>query len=210
MEQNKGILKELLDILIADYVRVDEKRFEAHFNLKYDEDLIRVRFLDNELSRCYGTGVKDISLPVSEFCTLNWEVQSVFIAENKVNFLTFPSVKNAIIIWGHGYGVANLRNISFLQNAKLYYWGDLDAQGFEILSQFRGYFPQTQSFLMDSETFDRFFENDKGTESKVLVDLNLNSAEQMTYQKIRSNNWRLEQEKIPQNFVIEYVQNFFK
>lgn len=30
---------------------------------------------------------------------------------------------------------------------------------------------------MDSETFDRFFENDKETESKVLVDLNINSAE---------------------------------
>lgn len=32
----------------------------------------------------------------------------------------------------------------------------------------------------------------------------------MIYQKNRSNNWRLEQEEIPQNYVIEYVQNFFK
>lgn len=206
VEQNKGILGELLDILIADYVEVGEKRFEAHFNLKYDEGLIRIRFLDDALSRCYGAGLKDISLPVSDFCVLNWEVRSVFITENKVNFLTFPPVKNAIIIWGHGYGVANLKDIAFLQHAQLYYWGDLDAQGFEILSQFRKYFPQTQSVLMDSETFNLFFENDKGTESKVAVDLNLNRAEQMLYQKIRSNNWRLEQEKIPQKYVIEYVE----
>lgn len=49
----------------------------------------------------------------------------------------------------------------FLPHAQLYYWGDLDAQGFEILSQFRGYFPQAQSLLMDSETFNRFLKMTK-------------------------------------------------
>lgn len=111
VEQNKGILKELLDILIADYVKINKKCFEAHFNLKYDEDLIRARYLDNELSYCYRTGLKDITLLVSEFRVLNWKVQSVIIAEDKVNFLTFPSVKNTIIIWGHDCGVAKLKNI---------------------------------------------------------------------------------------------------
>ena len=36
-------------------------------------------------------------------------------------------------------------------------------RGFEILSQFRSYFPQTQSLLMDRTTFDTYFEGDKGT-----------------------------------------------
>lgn len=44
VEQHKDILKELLDILISDYVKKDEKRFEARYNLKYDEELIRIRF----------------------------------------------------------------------------------------------------------------------------------------------------------------------
>lgn len=169
-------------------MKADASRFETRFHLKYDEELIRVRFLDDELSCRYGAGLRDISLPINEFRSLNWEVKSVFIVENKVNFLTFPHHKNAIVIFGHGYGVSSLQNITFLQNALLYYWGDLDAQGFEILSQFRGYFQQVQSILMDSHTFDLFFENDPGMESKVSVDLNLNSTEQALYQKLKSNN----------------------
>lgn len=207
VEQHKDILKELLDILISDYVKKDEKRFEARYNLKYDEELIRIRFLNEALSHRLGAGLKDISLTASEFCALNWDVESVFIAENKVNFLTFPPVKNAIIIWGHGYGVANLRNSVFLPHTRLYYWGDLDAQGFEILSQFRGYFPHTQSLMMDSKTFKLFFENDEGTKSNVSIDLNLTEEEQITYQTIKSHNWRLEQEKIPQSYVIKSVQS---
>lgn len=210
IEQNKGMLKELLDILIADYVNTGEKRFEAHYHLKYDEELIRIRFLDENLSRRYIGGLKDISLPISEFCALHWEIESVFIVENKMNFLTFPSVRNSLIIWGHGYGVATLKKSMFLPHAQLYYWGDLDAQGFEILSLFRGYFPQTQSLLMDSETFNLFFENGEGTKSSVSVDLKLTDAEQRIYQTIRNNNWRLEQEKIPQSYVKEYVHNLVK
>lgn len=208
IEQHKGILRELLDKLIADYVLESEQRFEAHFHLKYDEELIRIRFLDEKLSQAYGAGIKDISLPVSEFCALSWKVKAVFIVENKVNFLTFPPIADAIIIWGHGYGITSLKKADFLQHAPLYYWGDLDAQGFEILSQFRGYFPQTQSILMDSHTFDRFFEGESGKESKISVTLHLTDAEQAIYEQLKKNNWRLEQEKIPQNYVLEFISQF--
>ncbi|EJW91975.1 hypothetical protein EVA_19929 [gut metagenome] len=166
IEQHKGILRELLDLLIADYVLESEQRFETHFHLKYDEELIRIRFLDERLCKTYGCGIKDISLPVSEFCDLNWNVKAVFIVENKVNFLTFPPIADAIIIWGHGYGIASLKKAKFLQHAPLYYWGDLDAQGFEILSQFRGYFPQTQSILMDRSTFDVILKEDQARKVK--------------------------------------------
>lgn len=207
IEQHKGILKELLDLLIADYVQESEQRFETHFHLKYDEELIRIRFLDEKLSQIYGAGIKDISLPISEFCALNWKVKAVFIVENKVNFLTFPPIPDAIIIWGHGYGIASLKTAAFLQHPPLYYWGDLDAQGFEILSQFRGYFPQTRSILMDQFTFDRYFEGGSGKESKVAVSLHLTDAEQAMYEQLKDNNWRLEQEKIPQSYVQKFIED---
>ena len=63
---------------------------------------------------------------------------------------------------------------------------------------------------MDSETFNRFFENDEGTKSNVSADLNLTNVERITYETIKNNNWRLEQEKIPQSYVIEYMQNLLK
>lgn len=62
---------------------------------------------------------------------------------------------------------------------------------------------------MDSATFTRFFENDEGKPSKVSADLNLTDEENSIYQTIKANNWRLEQEKIPQSYVIEYIRDLF-
>jgi len=72
-----------------------------------------------------------------------------------------------IAIFGSGFSVHNLKNAQWLSNCELLYWGDLDVQGFEILSQFRSYFPHAQSMLMDKITFEKFFENDKGTPNSI-------------------------------------------
>lgn len=93
-----------------------------------------------------------------------------------------------------------------LKSTKLIYWGDLDAQGFEILSQFRSYFTQVKSLLMNKETFDKYFENDLGTPCKINVKLNLTTEEEELYQYIKENNYRLEQEKIPQSYVVEQLK----
>ena len=93
-----------------------------------------------------------------------------------------------------------------LKSTELIYWGDLDAQGFEILSQFRSYFGQVKSLLMDKATFDNYFEKECGTPSKISVKLNLTTEEEELYQYIKVNNYRLEQEKIPQRYVIEQLK----
>jgi hypothetical protein len=54
---------------------------------------------------------------------------------------------------------------------------------------------------MDENTFNKFFENDLGTISKVSIELNLTKNELAIYNKLKENNWRLEQEKIPLDYV---------
>lgn len=129
-----------------------------------------------------------------------------YIVENKVNFLTFPPVAKSIVIWGKGYGVASIKDSELLKSTELIYWGDLDAQGFEILSQFRSYFARVKSLLMDKATFDKYFENDLGTPSKINAKLNLTTEEEELYSYIKTNNYRLEQEKIPQSYVVEKLK----
>lgn len=208
IERNKAVISELLDIVIADKVCSDEKDFEKRFGLRYDEPkLLRMRVLDTSLAPTLFSGVDDISMPWSRFIKLSLPISKVFVVENKVNFLTFPPIADCIVIWGQGYGVSSMKNSDLLKSAELFYWGDLDAQGFEILSQFRGYYPQTKSFLMDRSTFDKYFENDAGTPSKISVELNLTAEELFLYEYIKANNYRLEQEKIPQNYVIEQLKS---
>jgi len=124
-----------------------------------------------------------------------------------MSVLTFPVISEWIIIFGCGFGVENLKNAKWLKSTELYYRGDLDAQGFEILSQFRGYFPNAKSILMDKITFDQHFENDKGTPSRNSTKLNLTVGEIEMYELIKENNWRLEQEKISLKYVNDTIKN---
>lgn len=206
IEQHKAVIGELLDIVIKEYINTNEKEFEKRYNLRYDESMVRMRILDGTLAAEFFSGLDDITIPVSKFLRLQIPISKAYIVENKVNFLTFPLVANSIVIWGRGYGIASIKESELLKSSELMYWGDLDAQGFEILSQFRSYFAQVKSLLMDKTTFDKYFENDLGTLSKVNVELNLTTEEKNLYQYIKANNYRLEQEKIPQSYVIEHLK----
>jgi hypothetical protein len=200
IENKKAIIRELLDIIIAEQINIDEKQFEKRFNLKYDEPLVRFRVLDEFVSRQLFGSIDDISIPISEFQQLFIPVQTVYIVENKINMLTFPIKRDSIVIWGHGFGVDLMKDVEWLRTKKIYYWGDLDAQGFQILSEIRTHFKQVESFMMDRHTFDMYYEGDKGTETNVEKDLCLTSEESEMFKYLKENNLRLEQEKIPHEY----------
>ncbi len=208
IERNQSVIKDLLDVLISEDSNKNEKQFEKRFNLKYSEPQIRFKILDKEISHQYFSGLDDIAIPVSQFEALNLPIERAIILENKTAFytaLTLPKMKNTIALFGSGFSVSNLKNVYWFTNKDLLYWGDIDVQGFEILSQFRRYFPHTKSIFMDKQTFEKFFENDNGTPTKISTTLNLTDEEQQLYEILKSNNWRLEQEKVP----FGYVQKYF-
>lgn len=208
IEKNKGVIRELLEILLTEQINSDSKEFEKRFHLKFSEPLIRFKILDKEISQKYFSGIDDIAIPVSQFESLNLPIKRVLVVENKTTLyttLTLPKTDETIAIFGSGFSVYNLKGAQWLINVELFYWGDIDVQGFEILSQFRSYFPQTQSMLMDKTTFEKFFENDSGTPTNVSTKLNLTDGEQQLYEVLKINNWRLEQEKIPLYWINELV-----
>lgn len=210
IENNKPVIKELLDIVIQKSINNSESVFEKRFNLKYSEPLIRFKILDSNIANEYFSGLSDISIPVSQFCNMKLPIEKVIIVENKTSLyttLTLPLKKNSIAIFGKGFQVSSLKKANWLRETKILYWGDIDVQGFEILSQVRGYFPKTRSVLMDMNTFNKYFEKDKGVVSNVSIELNLTDSEKNLYARLKENNWRLEQEKIPLNHVIENIEN---
>lgn len=205
IEKNKGVIKELLEIIIAEHINVDEKQFEVRFNLKYDEPIVRFRVLDGFVSQKYLLGIDDLSIPISQFQRLSLPVQTVYIVENKISMLTFPLITDSIVVWGHGFGVEVVRNVEWLKTKKIYYWGDLDAQGFQILSEIRTHFSQVKSFLMDKDTFEKYYEGDKGTEANVDKELCLSQEEMEMFGYLKESNSRLEQEKIPFEYIVTKI-----
>jgi hypothetical protein len=210
IESNQSIIAELLDIIIQDHIKLNEKEFEKRFNLKFREPLVRFKVLDKKISQTYFSNLDDITIPVSQFENLNLPLKKVLIVENKTTLyttLTLPKMDGTIAIFGQGNAVTNIQNAKWLNDINVLYWGDIDVHGFEMLSRIRKHFNHTQSILMDKTTFDKYFENDSGKPTTDTTVLNLTDNEKELYNLLKTNNWRLEQEKIPFDNVNQYFDN---
>jgi len=222
IEHNKGILLELLNaILPTDSINEEyltTKDFEKRFGLRFNQSRIRLRILDQNISDKYLSGITDIEVTEEEFNKLKIPCKKVFILENKtnysnlMNFLTLPHLENSIGIFGSGYKISDLKNAAWLANKEIYYWGDIDTHGMQILSQMRKYFPNTRSIMMDFETLNSFQEEWGRGEPINVTDLpNLNSEERELFEFIKTDNIntiRLEQEKISQAYVLERINMY--
>lgn len=208
IEENKGVLRVLLDELVPGIVDASENHFERRFCLKYDQSLVRFRSLDHDYWDI--TNYDDLTVPIEQFAKNPINCKRVIIIENKMNFLSFPEVPHSFAIWGKGFAIETLKNIQWLKDKPIYYWSDLDVQGFQMLSQLRSYFPQTKSFLMDMEVLEKYSDFIvTGTLTKVESLVNLTSEELEVYEYLSSNNLRLEQERISQINLINTLSNQF-
>ncbi len=201
IEDNKAILRDLLDELIPEKLRENESVFEKRFCLKYAQNEIRFRFLKQQRAT-----YNDLSVPIDEFIDHPIPCKTIFIVENKMNFLTFPEVPDGLAIWGKGFAVEILKDVRWLADKDIYYWSDLDVQGFQMLSQLKLNFPHAKSFLMGINLLDLFADFIvTGTPSKVVIHNTLNEEEKSVYNTLKSKNLRLEQERIPQRYVVAEI-----
>lgn len=213
IEQNEGILRRLLETILSieQLPSVEGEKeyvFEKRFSLRYREPIIRFRILDQVLKARYSFPVSDISTPISEFSQLCLEPHCFFITENLMNFLTIPALENSFALFGSGYAIQALKSVAWLSRSPIFYWGDLDIDGFKILSQLRSYFPQTISIMMDIKTFKTFQEFAVSISRGISETLpRLTAEEQTLYAHLSLHQKRLEQERISQNYADQYLQN---
>lgn len=156
IERHRGVLTELFDLTLPPESIDSEAKgaasFCQRFGFRDKPRRVRFRILDHTLS-ILPTGTElDITLTETDFAQLELSVETVFVTENEINFLAFPPFPRSMVIFGAGYGFSNLATIDWLHDKTLYYWGDIDTHGFAILNQFREYFPDAVSFLMDRNT----------------------------------------------------------
>jgi hypothetical protein len=203
IERNRGLLTELLDLILPesaiDTRASGARQFEQRYGFRRRPARLRFRFLDP--SREIG-GLRDIEVPVAQFETLSLPVDTVFIVENDITALAFPDTPSAIVIFGQGYGIgSHLANAGWLKDRDVIYWGDIDTHGFRILNQLRDALPHSRSLLMDASTL-RAHRHLWGTEpSPHTGELpNLTEHEQAVYRMLGTlepgRNLRLEQERI--------------
>ncbi len=164
--------------------------------------LVRFRFLDEQLLPLCG-GWRELTLRAEDFAALNPAVERVFIVENEINFLAFPDVPGAMLLFGAGYACdgAHLAEASWLAHLPVHYWGDIDTHGFAILNRVRAVLPRAVSFLMDEATLmacrDMWVEERTPARGSLP---RLTPEERHVYEglcaDVWQNNLRLEQERI--------------
>ncbi len=216
IEAHRGVLAELLDLALpadaVDHSKSGVSLFSARYGFLEKPTRIRFRVLDAAIRAVPGSACPDVTLDAGSLSCLEFAVRRVFITENETNFLAFPPVRDAIVIFGAGYGWDALAYSQWLQNCSIHYWGDIDTHGFCILDQLRGYFGHVESFLMDRATLDAHAAV-WGREDKPLVaDLHrLTSDERFLYDDLRDNriraDLRLEQEHIGFDWLARRLQH---
>lgn len=199
IEQNEGILRQLLDSLLPPDTVEPVTHFERRYGLRYDEPLIRFRHLS-------ALPYSDLSVPLSQFAATPIPARRCIISENKMTFLTLPLLPDTFALFGAGFRIELLSEVGWLRACELLYWGDLDAHGFQILSMLRGIFPHVHSVMMDRVTFDQFREFAvPGTPVKEMILPGLDDAEAALFHELQQNNLRLEQERISHEYALAQI-----
>ena len=215
IEGHRGVLAELFDLVLPeeaiDATHTGAFGFCRRYGFLDKPARVRFRMLDPTVRLLPMASDQDITLTQAAFSSLAPPVTTVFITENEINFLAFPNVRDSMVIFGAGYGFANLATVHWLQEKNILYWGDIDTHGFAILNQLRGFFPHTVSFLMDRETLlahRQFWGSEPQPQTGDL--LRLTTEEQALYDQLRQHTWgvsvRLEQEKIGFRYLAAALQ----
>lgn len=215
IEGHRAVLAELFDLVLPeeaiDATHTGAFGFCRRYGFLDKPARVRFRMLDPTVRLLPMASDQDITLTQAAFSSLAPPVTTVFITENEINFLAFPNVRDSMVIFGAGYGFANLATVHWLQEKNILYWGDIDTHGFAILNQLRGFFPHTVSFLMDRETLlahRQFWGSEPQPQTGDL--LRLTTEEQALYDQLRQHTWgvsvRLEQEKIGFQFLAATLQ----
>lgn len=200
LEQNYAVIVDLLDQVAPEALNEPFTNWQDRLGLRSSSEMIEGRFLDPTLAPQLP---QHMLAPVKEwnrcaFAAPTW----VIITENRTTLLTLSPLRGCLALLGKGYAANRLAQIEQLARIAVFYWGDIDQHGFEILASLRSHLPRTQSCLMDEETLARCAtvtgqETVTGVLPATFVTANLTPAERAIWQKCTITHIRLEQENIP-------------
>jgi hypothetical protein len=209
VQRHKGILgkwwKRVLPETMVDH---RETRFYSMFKLKDRNPHQMCRLLDLRLLNEFKFSMDEFSAPIEALNQINVWGCNVVVVENRTNLLTLPPITRGIALGGVGNAVIALMDIEWLSknNNRVFYWGDIDAEGFQILNHLRSTKVEAVSLMMNQSTLDSNWHKRVPVNIKKKRECRyLTIEENEAYQFCLDNNVRLEQEIIPQSDVVRVL-----
>jgi hypothetical protein len=206
LQQHQAILVSILKHLRPERFHEEVKTLDAALGLQQKPLFFPIRWLESQLAKRYTSGIEILSIPTDDLRKSEWAIEEVWLVENETNLFLLPQRNNAIAVFTKGYALHDLKDIPLFHHARLFYWGDLDEDGFKMLHQFRQYYPHTQSILMDDYTVAlHIAEMEHVPFRQTQNQLNLTDKESLAYQYLMKEGGRIEQEKLKQDYIQEYL-----
>ncbi|GKW38749.1 Wadjet anti-phage system protein JetD domain-containing protein [Pectobacterium carotovorum] len=137
--------------------------------------------------------------------------KNILVIENEQSCLSLDNIPDTIAVSGGGKNVSWMR-ADWLGNKRVAYWGDIDSEGLAILSDVRSKLSTVIPLMMDSETVEAYRDRMVDEpESVAREPVALTDRELMLFRMLRHGDYgftRLEQERLPMDFVHEKVQQW--
>ena len=133
-----------------------------------------------------------------------FEVSKTIIIENEESFFPMAEgIDDALVIFGGGWKASALKQFSHLFPGKLFYWGDIDSEGFEILNGVSSHFPALVPVAMDNKTIMQFSSLSQKVKKRVPAgNIKLLKDE---YDQVCELGIRIEQEQLDISYVIKEI-----
>lgn len=177
--------------------------FLSGLGLRSKPELVRLRPAP---SLGLPSPLTELAVRVDELTQLPVAPNCAVVVENEITYLSVDVPEDGVVIWGRGFEVDRVGRLTWLADADVVYWGDIDTHGFAILDRLRAWLPHVRSALMDRETLmahrDRWVTEDRPARSALR---RLTAEEQALYSELVGDaldeRVRLEQERIDWTWV---------
>lgn len=209
IEAHKPLILSLLKAIAPDRFTSAVLSFEQALCLKSKPLLYTLRWLDNNMSEQLMHGMEYTGVTLDWLKKINWRIDEVWLVENETNLYLIPPRKNAIALFSRGYAMNQLKDIPFFNTAKMYYWGDLDEDGYKMLNGMRAWYPRIISVFMDEHTLVSHaaeLATQEATYKTGSLPF-LTQEEQAAFNILKHHNGRLEQERIRQDYIVEKLHS---
>jgi hypothetical protein len=155
-------------------------------------------------------------IPLLRLCSdtlLEFELpaSNILVIENEQSCLALNDIPNTIAVSGGGKNVAWMKS-EWLAGKNVGYWGDIDSEGFSILSDVRTKLSSVGVLMMDKVTVEIFEDRMVAEPDSVSKDpVALTDTELILFKQLRSDHYvnrRLEQERLPMDYVMKNIASW--
>jgi hypothetical protein len=203
IEQYRGPIFALLGYFDPVRFAITSGGLEDALGLRRKPYLWTMRWLDPALAASYSGGMGVFGVAAGYLAGATWSVRRIILVENETNLHLLPLMPGSFGLCSAGKALALLGDIGLFATAEIYYWGDLDEEGFVMLNAMRALYGHVRSLFMDMETV-------TAHEKEILpqpvayrlrpLPL-LTASEQAAYLTMAGVNGRIEQEKLRQDYI---------